>query len=277
MDKSSIIYIIIFFLSLYILLIIFGKKLQTISTFPQTGFEKIKIKWIEKIELNTWSNKIVWIYLDNNKEKTIYYFHGNGGNLNIFENQIKNIGDLWYNVLSYDYPGYGESTWIPTEDNVYKASELFYNYLLQEKNIKKENIILYWYSIWAAVAVDLAYKKNIKNLILMSPFTSRYEMGKHMFWFNLPKYFFLKNSFVSEEKIKHIKSSLLIIHGEKDKLIPFYMWEKLYQNAKTKEKFFVIVENAWHNNISYKFINKINPYIIDFLENKKIPSQILVK
>lgn len=275
--RMYLIIFIVFMIFFYIMLIISGKKLQNISTFPQTWFEKINISWVEKIELNNWNKKVIWIYLDNNKEKTIFYFHWNGGNLNIFKEIIKNIWNLWYNVLCYDYPWYGESEGYPTEENIYKSSEIFYDYLIDEKKEEKEDIIIYGYSIWAAVATDLAYKKNINKLILMSPFTSRYWMWEYMLGFNLQKILFLENSFISEEKIKNIKAETLVIHWKKDKLIPFYMWEKIYKNSWAKEKYFIAIEKAWHNNISYQYEKELNPYIISFLEWKAFKNKIIIK
>ena len=268
---------IIFIICFYIILVIFGEEIQNIATFPKTWYENIIINWVEKIQLKNWNNKIVGIYLDNNKEKTIFYFHWNGWNINMFENQIKNLWNLWYNVLCYDYPWYGESDGSPTEKSVYEASEIFYKYLINEKKISKEDIIIYGYSIWAAVAIDLAYKKDINNLIVMAPFSSRYWMGKYILKFNFAKSIFLKNSFVSEEKIKNLKSRILIIHWKEDKLIPFYMWEKIYKNSWAKEKYFISIEKAGHNNISYQFDKDINPYIINFIEWKEIWKQILIK
>ena len=114
-------------------------------------------------------------------------------------------------------------------------------------------------------------------LIIIAPFTSRYEMGKYMFKFTPQKLLFLDNSFISEDKIKNIKIDTLIIHGKQDKLIPFYMWETIYQNSWAKNKYFIKIKNGWHNNILYKYKKEINPYIINFLNWKKMDNEIIVE
>lgn len=260
---------------LRILLIIFGKYFVTIATFPRIWKEQINIEEVEKIYLKTkkWE-QIMWVYIDNQSEKTVYYFHGNWGSLNIFEYDLKYFSDMGYNVIAYDFPWYWESEGFPYEKDVYECTDLFYNYLLKEKSIKSENIISVGYSIGTAAAVDFANKYTIDKLIIMAPLTSRHEMAKYYVWLNVLKISFNKDSFVSKNKISNIKNPTLIIHGKKDAVIPNYMWNKLFGLSVSQNKIMVNIKDLGHNGILYYKWDKLKPIIDEFLSWNKMEENI---
>ena len=107
---------------------------------------------------------------ENTKDKVIFFFHGNAGNISFRLNYIKKLNELSISLLFFDYPGFGLSEGIPNEENCIECGNLFYNYLL-EKNFKKNNIIFYGESIGGSIACSLAYRLNPKYLILQSTFT----------------------------------------------------------------------------------------------------------
>ena len=67
----------------------------------------------------------------------------------------------------------------------------------------------------------------------------------------------------SKKKIHNIKYPILIMHGKKDKIVPFYMGEKIYSLAnERKSKYFT--ENDDH---LMEFNIKLNNAISDFLKS----------
>ncbi len=66
-----------------------------------------------------------------------------------------------------------------------------------------------------------------------------------------------------KKKIHNIKYPILIMHGKKDKIVPFYMGEKIYSLANEKKlKYFT--ENDDH---MMEFDIKLNSAISDFLKS----------
>ena len=61
--------------------------------------------------------------------------------------------------------------------------------------------------------------------------------------------FFLRDSFRSVEHIGRIDMPLLVIHGEKDAIIPPGLGRKLVERA-VEPKQLVVIEGAGHNNLS---------------------------
>lgn len=236
--------------------------------------EKVRVpQWREKIILD---NSSVWLYKNNSSEKTIIFFHGNGETLNwtwFLHYLEKNF--IQYNILAFDYPWYSESRWLPFEQNAYKVSELFYDRVVKEKNIKPQNIVLWWYSLWTALAIDLASKKDFWSLILLSPFTSTYDMTKYHMWFIPQKYIFISNSLESIKKIKNIKNKTLIVHWVQDNTVPYTMWKEIFTISASENKQFITIKWWWHD-ILLQYANKLLQYYQHFLTTQEIKNKEII-
>jgi hypothetical protein len=172
----------------------------------------------------------------------IIYSHGNGVDLGDIQFKLKEAS-LYLNsyIISYDYPGYGQSTGSPTEQNVYKSVEAVYQYMLG-KGIKSEKIIIWGRSVGSGPATYLAEKHKGHPLILESPFLTAFRVVTHY-----PVIPFDK--FQNITRISNIDAPLLVIHGKKDKIIPFYHGFELYTTAKLPKKN-IWFKDAGHNNIT---------------------------
>ena len=63
------------------------------------------------------------------------------------------------------------------------------------------------------------------------------------------------------EKIKNLKSPLLVMHGKKDKIVPFYMGENIFNMANNpKFKYFTDIDDHMMN-FDEKLINEIDLFI----------------
>lgn len=251
---------IIFFLFLSIMYWFFffqAEKIQTLSTFPWIQTNIQDVVWYEEESLDfeeinitstSWEN-INGLYLSWTKNETVYYFHGNGWPLPYFYSEIKYIHDLWYSVFAFDYPWYGKSTWMPEIEKVWEFSKDFFEYIKKEKNIQNEHLIIWWYSVGTAVAVDFASKNDFSKIVLVSPFASRYDMWKRWF-FNIPpqKLFFMENSYITSEEVKKFSKPALIIHGNNDFIVPFSQGKQVFENYAW-EKSFIEIDDFWHNGI----------------------------
>jgi len=87
------------------------------------------------------------------------------------------------------------------------------------------------------IALELAKKNTYAGVILESPYTSMVDMAR-IFYPYLPVDFLLRDRFESLKKIKMNKSPILIMHGQMDTLVPFYMGEKLYAEANNPKHYY---------------------------------------
>lgn len=235
-------------------------NLKQISSHPAGLISAEKID----IQSESWEN-IHGIFIDNGADKTVYYFHWNGAPMDHFYTEMRYIADLWYNLMSYDFPGYGNSTWMPHQKLVSEFSQDFYTAIQREKWIKDEDLIVWWYSIGTAVAIDFAKDKNFDALVLFSPLASRYDMSAKAFWFPLQKLFFLENSYISSESIKDISEPTLIVHGNKDIVVPFTQWKIVFENSPAADKYFIEIDDFGHSLITERYGEVLEWFIKTFL------------
>lgn len=177
---------------------------------------------------------------------TLLWFHGNAGNINNRLENIKMLHDrVPVNVFIVDYRQYGKSEGKVSEQGTYIDAGAALTYLHSRKDINHEKIIFFGRSLGSAVAIDLAVKENCCALILETPFTSIKEMGKELYPL-LPINLFLRTKYDSLSKIRDVKVPTLIMHGDKDELVPFEQGRKIYEAANEPKEFYTI-PGANHN------------------------------
>lgn len=171
------------------------------------------------------------------KTKTvIVYSHGNGGNISWYIpsiNTLRNFGD----VFAYDYPGYGISPGVPTEDNVLKSGLKAFDYISELYSEKYTDIILYGFSLGGAVTVNIASKNpsnpKIKGVILQSTFA---KLEDCVFGFGP---LLVNKMFRSIDLISDIKYPVCVIHSPGDIVVPFISSKNLYDKLLSSRKLFI--------------------------------------
>jgi len=192
---------------------------------------------------------------------TVLFFHGNAGNLGDRIHRLSLFNRFSYNCLIIDYRGYGKSEGsIKKEDDLYLDSLAAFEYLVDDRNIKEEDILIWAKSIGTGIAVDLAQNKNIKALILESPYTSLIDLGSHHFpW--LPVKYLVTYKLNSDKKIGNVVSPILIYHSRSDKIIPFKLGEELFALAGEQKQLSIL--RGGHNS---DIIISEKQYISEFLK-----------
>ncbi len=177
---------------------------------------------------------------------TLLWFHGNAGNISHRLENIKMLYDrVHINIFIFDYRQYGKSEGKISEQGTYIDAGAALKYLQSRKDINHERIIIFGRSVGSAVAVDLAVKGKCCALILETPFTSMKDLAKSLYPF-LPIGYILQTKYDSISKISDIKVPTLIMHGDKDELVPIEQGRKLYESANEPKKFYTI-PGATHN------------------------------
>ncbi len=185
------------------------------------------------------------LYPDDARRPTLVFFYGNGMCLASARDLIELFRTAGVNVLVPDYLGFGMSGGTPSEAGCYETADAAYAWLPTRTDVDKSRIIAGGWSLGAAVAVDLASRKPTAGVMMLSPFTSMVDMGKHLYPF-LPVSTLLKHRFESLRKIPNVHCPIMIGHGAADDMIPAAMTEQLAAAAGgPADKF--IVPRASHN------------------------------
>ncbi len=112
-----------------------------------------------------------------------------------------------------------------------------------KKGVDEKNIVIYGESLGTGVATHLSQNKEFAGVILETPFTSMIDAAKKFYPY-IPVGLLLKDKFENKNKIKNIKSPILIMHGEKDQIVPFEMGKKMFEIAnEPKYSYFTKYDN----------------------------------
>ena len=250
--SSSIFIIILAYLVITILLYYNQRNLLYHPTENNYQGDKLKVK-IDKVQIKTVDNinLMAWYHeKDIKKYKTILYFHGNAGSLENRIHKINHFSDMNINFLLISWRGFNGNDGKPSEQGLYKDAKSAVLWL-KNKGLSEENIILYGESLGTGVATEIAQNKNFGGVILESPFTSMIAAGKSKYPI-FPIGLLLKDKYESDKKIKNISSPILIMHGEADKIVPFWMGKKMYELA---------------NEPKYYYFPKYDDHMMEYNEN----------
>ena len=264
-NKMSLFYIFGLILIVYLIvtlgLYIFQRKLLYYPNFDSDikgdglshSFENINIKTKDNINLKG------WFHLKDLKKKTILFFHGNAGTLDNRIYKLNFLGNLDVNFLIIAWRGYSGSSGKPSEFGLYQDAKSALNWL-NSKGITDDKIILYGESLGTSVAIEVGQNRDFAGIILEAPFTSMIDIGKKYYPI-FPVKLLLKDKYVSKNKIKNVKSPVLVLHGKEDKIVPFYMGKKIYDLAN-QPKFKYFPDDDDHMmNFDKNLINEIHLFL----------------
>ena len=133
------------------------------------------------------------------------------------------------NFLIVAYRGFSGNEGKPSETGLYDDARSTLDWL-KKQGVREDNIILYGESLGTGVSVEVAQNKKFAGIILESPFTSMVDAGK-FYYFYLPVSLLLKDRYETVKKLKNIKIPILVMHGKKDKIVPFHMGQKVFEIA----------------------------------------------
>jgi uncharacterized protein len=173
---------------------------------------------------------------------TLVYFHGNGGSLWNRRDRARLLTEDGRGLLMVSYRGYSGSTGMPTETGLREDARAAYAWAAERA--EPERLVLYGESLGSGVAVRLASERPVAGVILDAPYTSAADIAKLTYWF-VPVDLLMRDQFRSIDLIDDIKAPLLVLHGERDGLIPIRLGQRLF-DAANEPKRFVSLPGAGH-------------------------------
>ncbi len=177
----------------------------------------------------------------------ILYCHGNKGQLDSWGLWAETLANRYnYDVVIWDYRGYGKSTGKRKAQAMLDDGLLFYDYC--KKYFKDTEIIIFGRSLGGFFASHIAKQQNINKFILESAGTSLLDIAREQYPF-LPVSQFLSYRFQSIDNVKVITHPTFIIHGTEDAVVPYRLGKELFENSTASQKQFYSIEGAYHNDL----------------------------
>jgi fermentation-respiration switch protein FrsA (DUF1100 family) len=177
---------------------------------------------------------IAWHIAPRGEKPVVIYFQGNGGALNLRADRFRWLTADGIGLVALSYRGYGGSTGKPSEAGLILDAAAAYDFAAA--HYRANRIVLWGESIGTAVAIALAAEREIGGLILDAPFTSAADIGAAAYPF-APVRWLVKDTFYSDRRIARVRAPLLVLHGERDTIIPIKFGERLFALANEPKRF----------------------------------------
>jgi uncharacterized protein len=240
-----------------------AKSLEHTPSLYELNYQEI---WVPVVKADGKRERMQgwWIAGEKADSPVMIYVHHNAMNIGANVSQTLQFNKLGYAIVLVDYRGFGQSEGdFPTEAQVYDDAEAVWNYVIQERKIPANRVVIYGHSIGGAIAVNLASKHpEAAALIVQSSFTSMRDMTKRfgLYWV-LPIDLLLNQRFESLDKIKTVKMPTLIIQGTDDFQIPVEMGTNLYNAVPGPKELLTIVGGGHDNHLSEPDLQRVQAFM----------------
>jgi uncharacterized protein len=239
---------------------LFGMRERLLSSmlfFPMRGIDETPAALglaFEELEINTEDGERLhawWIPAQTPGRRLpaighLLYFHGNAGTIEYRLMRARSLTGVGFDVLLFDYRGYGRSTGAPSESGTYRDGRAALQALRARKDVDPARVFYYGESLGGAVAVELATATAPRGLILQSTFTSVRGMAR--FHYPIVPALLVLDAYPSERRLAQVKAPVLVIHGDRDTIVPLAEGQALFAAAR-EPKTMHVVKGAGHNDL----------------------------
>jgi uncharacterized protein len=190
----------------------------------------------EEVVLDTADGErvIAWHLPPRDGAPVVLYFHGNGGALAWRTERFRALTADGTGLVALSYRGYGGSTGSPTEAGLIADGRAAYAFTAAR--YPAERIVVWGESLGSGVAVAIAAELPVGRVVLETPFTSAADVGAAHYWF-LPVRLLMKDQFRSDLRIANVTAPVLVMHGDRDTVVPFALGERLYGLINAPKRF----------------------------------------
>ena len=221
------------------------RHLYTTPAEAGLDYDDVFLTAADGVRIHAW-------HVPGESDTTLLWLHGNAGNISHRVDNIAALNSLTgLGVLIVDYRGYGLSEGSPSEKGLYLDAEAAFEHLVTELGLDPvEDIVLFGRSLGVGVAAEMATRHAVRCVILESGFTSVISMAgaSRPDWLVYALMPFVGARYDTLAKISRVKSPVMIVHGDRDEIVPFQMAEELFEAARDPKRFHV-VKGAMHNDV----------------------------
>ena len=204
------------------------------------GAEDVELTASDGVRLHAW-----WAPGDAPRVATLF-LHGNAGNVTHRGQHIANLRQAGSAVLVIDYRGFGKSEGSPSEAGLLRDARAGYDWL-RARGWPPERIVIHGESLGSTVAVLLAAEVKCAGVVLEAPFPSVQAVAAGILPVVGP---IVARGYNAGARIHSINAPLLVIHGDRDSIIPQRLGRRLFDLA-AEPKTFWSVEGANHNDLVF--------------------------
>ena len=214
---------------------------RTVPAVPSSGAEDVLIVTDDSERLHGW-----WIPSAGPPRGHVLFCHGNAGNIASRAAYGRILSQAGFDVLLFDYRGYGRSSGRPSEQGTYSDARAALGVLLGRPEVAPERILYLGESLGAAVALELALETPPAGVVLQSAFTSVRDMAREVMPL-IPRAV-VPDAYPSVRLIPRLAAPLLVLHGQRDDIVPVEHGRALFAAAPDPKRL-EIIPSAGHNDL----------------------------
>lgn len=171
---------------------------------------------------------------------TLLHLHGSSRNIYFHHQAISPLLKQGFQIFTFDYSGFGLSEGKATRKNVLTDGLSALDYLKTRKEINGTKLVVYGQSLGGnlAAAVGAKRESDIDAMVIEGAFSSHKDIASE----SVPVLgnIFVREHYSSKKEIKNYHKPLLVIHSTEDHRIPYYMGERIFENANEPKEFYQV-------------------------------------
>ena len=205
-----------------------GRELTATPADIDLEYEDVGIETADGVRLHGW-------FIPGTSSRALLFFHGNAGNISHRLDSIRQFLNLGLSVFIIDYRGYGQSGGKTTEKGIYQDADAAWHYLIDQRGVPADDIVIFGRSMGASAAAKLATKQQPLALIVESSFTSIPDIAQEIYpW--LPARWLSHLRHATRDYVRDVGIPVLVIHSRDDEIVPFHHGEEIFDSAKEPKK-----------------------------------------
>jgi len=184
-----------------------------------------------------------------NPRGVFFFLHGNSGNLKKWFVELNAFRQANFDLVMFDYRGFGKSTsQIESEEQLHADVRAVWDHIAPQYQGKR--IVISGQSLGTGLAAGLAAQLCADGCapdltFLVSPYSSMRHLAEEQYWW-VPQQV-LRYPLHTLDHASKLLGPVMLVHGDKDELIPIHHSEKLCSVFRTAK--LLRVSGAGHSDV----------------------------
>jgi uncharacterized protein len=212
----------------------------------------------ETLQTEDGEQVIVWHVRPRDDKPVVLYFHGNGGALAWRADRFRALTADGTGLVALSYRGFGGSSGSPTEAGLIQDAAAAYAFAT--RHYPAHRIVVWGESLGCNMAIAIAAQHPVGRVLLESPHTSIADVAASIYWF-VPVHLLIKDPFRSDLIVDKITAPVLVIHGERDRIVPIRFAEAIYPMIRAPKQFIRLPQAGHNDHDSFGALALVRPFI----------------
>ncbi len=224
-----------------------SKQLQHMPTELGLQYQDVSFAAADGTQLHGW-----FLPAQGVLKGTVLHLHGNAANIGDHVWAVRWLPAAGYQVLTFDYRGYGSSQGQPSLAGAQQDIDAALGVLLQRADVEPKQVVILAQSLGGAMGIyNLAHspwRRQVKLLVVDSAFSSYQGIAREKmagWWLTWPlqwlPYLLLSDRYAAQDAVAELSPMpLILIHGSGDQVVPAHHSEQLYAAAGAPKELWLL-------------------------------------